>query len=162
MQAPTRCAWWFRSGQGPLVVLDRPPQSPPPHKTALLCTSSSGPGVTSSVVGGIRLQSRAETGTENVTQVGQGSLKAGLEMTDTCASPREVWRQVSHNRASTAEETTQATDAICFESLWGTTNKHTITLWDNCGGLQKCLFLLPNTAYINTFLMLNTVQTLCH
>lgn len=43
MQAPARCACWLRSGPGPLAAQDRPPQNPPPHWTALLCTSSSGP-----------------------------------------------------------------------------------------------------------------------
>lgn len=43
MQAPVRCACWLHSGPGPLEAQDRPPQSPPPHRTALLCTSSSGP-----------------------------------------------------------------------------------------------------------------------
>lgn len=43
-QAPARCACWLRSGPGPLVAQDRPPLSPPPHRTALLCSSSSGPG----------------------------------------------------------------------------------------------------------------------
>lgn len=47
MQAPARCACWLRSGPGPLAAQDRPPQSPPPHRTALLCSSSSGPDAAS-------------------------------------------------------------------------------------------------------------------
>lgn len=67
MQAPARCACWLRSGPGPLVAQDRPPQSPPPHRTALLCSSSFGPGAAFGA-GGPDMGAGAKTGVETVTQ----------------------------------------------------------------------------------------------
>lgn len=68
MQAPVRCACWLRSGPGLLAAQDRPPQSPPPHRTALLCTSSSGPRAAARV-GAQSLGAGAKTGVDTVTQI---------------------------------------------------------------------------------------------
>lgn len=67
-QAPVRCACLLRSGPGPLAAQGRPPQNPPPHRTALLCSSSSGPGAASRA-GGPDTGARAKTGVETVTQI---------------------------------------------------------------------------------------------
>lgn len=89
MQAPARCACWLRSGPGPLAAQDRPPQSPPPHRTALLCSSSSGPDAASGargVGGGTGPDMGAETGgrdhdSECSSMVGGGGGQSGRGQT---------------------------------------------------------------------------------
>lgn len=76
-RAPARCACWLRSGPGPLAAQDRPPLSPPPHRTALLCSSSSGPGAAAAASraragGGTGREQRAKTGVETVTEIANG------------------------------------------------------------------------------------------
>lgn len=61
------------------MAQDRPPQSPP-HRTALLCSSSSGPGVTD--IQGVGPGDRgagAETGTQTVTQLVDGQHGVRLQ-----------------------------------------------------------------------------------
>ncbi len=107
MQAPVRCACWLRSGPGPLAAQDRPPQNPPPHKTALLCSSSSGPGAASGA-GGPDIGAGAKTGVETMTQIVAawsqqgGGMEGGFKSRirgdrHMSVSHREVWSQVSHD-----------------------------------------------------------------
>lgn len=84
MQAPARCACWLRSGPGPLAAQDRPPQSPPPHRTALLCSSSFGPEAASGA-GGPDMGAGAKTGVETVTQFVAAWSQQGANMGWECA-----------------------------------------------------------------------------
>lgn len=57
------------------MAQDRPPQIPPPHRIALLCSSSSGPEEASG--GWPDVDEEAKTGVESVTQFVEASFQQG-------------------------------------------------------------------------------------
>lgn len=106
-QAPVRCACWLRSGPGPLAAQDRPPQSPPPHRTALLCSSSSGPGAASGGRGARHGSRGKDRGRDRDSDCGSmarnkeptwrwdgGALDTSVSHVEACSQAQSLWRRV--------------------------------------------------------------------